>query len=85
MGQHELNIEYTKLLEMADRHILMKQCIKEVAEKNNHVCTFMAKPYTEEAGRLCQRLLSGDITKGTTSLARFLAKKKGVLLAKFFY
>src|SRR6185503_2836631 len=30
-GQHELNVHYSDLLTMADRHTLFKQCLKEIA------------------------------------------------------
>ena len=31
LGQHELNVRYTEVLEMADRHVLFKQCLKRTA------------------------------------------------------
>ncbi len=49
-GQHELNIAYTDVGEMADRHVLMKQAMKEIADAMGISVTFMAKPHTEEAG-----------------------------------
>jgi len=49
-GQHELNIRYAEVLEMADRHTVMKHCMKELAESLEVSVTFMAKPTTEEAG-----------------------------------
>ncbi len=49
-GQHELNIRYCEVLDMADRHVLMKQAIKEIAEQKGASATFMAKPYESQAG-----------------------------------
>lgn len=49
-GQHELNIKYCEVLEMADRHVLMKQAIKEIADQMGASATFMAKPHASEAG-----------------------------------
>ena len=49
-GQHELNIRYCDVLEMADRHVLLKQCVKEVADQHGAAVTFMAKPDSAEAG-----------------------------------
>jgi glutamine synthetase len=49
-GQHELNIRYAEVLEMADRHTVMKHGMKELAESLGVSVTFMAKPTTEEAG-----------------------------------
>ena len=31
-GQHELNVRYAEALEMADRHVVFKQCLKELAD-----------------------------------------------------
>src|SRR5437773_805013 len=33
LGQHELNVRYADILETADRHVVYKQCLKEVAEQ----------------------------------------------------
>jgi glutamine synthetase len=52
-GQHELNLHYTDVLEMADRHVLMKQCLKEVAEQQRVSVTFMAKFAADAAGSSC--------------------------------
>jgi len=49
-GQHELNIRWCDVLEMADRHVLLKQCVKEVADQHGAAATFMAKPHDDEAG-----------------------------------
>jgi glutamine synthetase len=53
LGQHELNIRYAEALEMADRHIVYKQCLKETAERMGLSVTFMAKFATERAGSSC--------------------------------
>jgi glutamine synthetase len=52
-GQHELNIRYAEALEMADRHVLFKQCLKELAEASGLSLTFMAKPFADGAGSSC--------------------------------
>jgi glutamine synthetase len=49
-GQHEINIRFTGVLEMADRHVLMKHAMKELAESSGLSVTFMAKPHETEAG-----------------------------------
>ena len=33
LGQHELNVRHAEVREMADRHVLLKQCAKETAEQ----------------------------------------------------
>jgi glutamine synthetase len=43
-GQHEINIHYADALESADRHVLFKHGLKEMAWQNGHAVTFMAKP-----------------------------------------
>jgi glutamine synthetase len=57
-GQHEINIQYAEILEMADRHIVFKQCLKEVAEKQGLSVTFMAKFHEDQAGSSCHIHLS---------------------------
>lgn len=42
-GQHELNLRYAPLLEMADRHVVYKQAAKEIALQQGRALTFMAK------------------------------------------
>lgn len=42
-GQHEINVRYADLLEMADRHSIYKQLAKEVALQQGLAVTFMAK------------------------------------------
>ncbi|MBQ19063.1 MAG: glutamine synthetase [Planctomycetaceae bacterium] len=53
LGQHELNIRYAPVLEMADRHILLKQCLKETADAAGAAVTFMAKFDAQQAGSSC--------------------------------
>lgn len=48
-GQHELNIRYADALTMADRHIVFKQCLKELAERLGFSVSFMAKPTPDAA------------------------------------
>ena len=57
-GQHELNVRYAGALEMADRHAIYKQCLKEVAEQMGISVSFMAKVATAQAGSSCHLHLS---------------------------
>ncbi|MDQ3248261.1 MAG: glutamine synthetase family protein [Chloroflexota bacterium] len=50
LGQHELNVRYADVLTMADRHVVYKQCLKEVADGMNISVTFMAKYAASGAG-----------------------------------
>jgi glutamine synthetase len=58
LGQHELNVRYADVLTMADRHVVFKQCLKEVAESLGLCLTFMAKPAADQAGSSCHIHLS---------------------------
>ena len=53
LGQHELNIAYAEALDMADRHTLFKHICKDVADQLGVSVTFMAKPFTGQAGNSC--------------------------------
>jgi len=57
-GQHELNLRYSNALTMADRHVVFKQCCKEVAERLGMSVTFMAKYDAAQAGSSCHLHLS---------------------------
>jgi glutamine synthetase len=50
LGQHELNVRYTDAVNMADRHCILKQCMKEVADQLGCSVTFMAKWSANQAG-----------------------------------
>ncbi|MEW6751329.1 MAG: glutamine synthetase family protein [Candidatus Latescibacterota bacterium] len=52
-GQHEVNVRCAEALEMADRHVVFKQCLKELAEASGMSLTFMAKLAAERAGSSC--------------------------------
>jgi glutamine synthetase len=49
-GQHEINLLYVDALEMADRHVIYKNGVKEIAALNGRSATFMAKWSAEEIG-----------------------------------
>jgi glutamine synthetase len=52
-GQHEVNFTYSQPLEMADRHVVFKQGVKELAAQHGGSVTFMAKPAMNEPGNSC--------------------------------
>ncbi len=58
LGQHEMNVRYSDVLTMADRHCVYKQCMKETAEQQNISLTFMAKPDAGQAGSSCHLHIS---------------------------
>lgn len=49
-GQEELNVRYSEALVMADRHVIMKNAMKEIAFAHDKSITFMAKWNHEMAG-----------------------------------
>ncbi len=49
-GQEEINLRYTDALEMADRHVIYKNGVKEIAYLKGASVTFMAKPHADRAG-----------------------------------
>lgn len=53
LGQHELNVRYAETLDMADRHVVYKQCLKELADSMGLSVTFMAKFAADRAGSSC--------------------------------
>ncbi len=42
-GQEEINVRYADALTMADRHVILKNAIKEIAHLQGKAVTFMAK------------------------------------------
>lgn len=42
-GQEEINVRYADALEMADRHVILKNAVKEIAWAQGKAVTFMAK------------------------------------------
>jgi glutamine synthetase len=57
-GQWEMTFVYTDPLEMADRHALYKLAVRDVAAMNGMSVTFMARPFTDQAGSSCHVHLS---------------------------
>ncbi len=52
-GQHEVNVTYAGALETADRHLVFKNGIKEIAAQEGRAATFMAKWTMEDVGSSC--------------------------------
>jgi glutamine synthetase len=49
-GQVEVNIRYGDALQAADRVVLFKTLVKQLAVSQNYLATFMPKPFFEESG-----------------------------------
>ena len=52
-GQHEINLDYTTAVEMADRNSVYKTAAKEIAHLNGRSVTFMAKYDFSDTGSSC--------------------------------
>jgi glutamine synthetase len=52
-GQHEINVTYGRALEVADRHLVFKNGVKEIADQCGRAATFMAKWSMGEVGSSC--------------------------------
>ncbi len=52
-GQHEVNLIYGEPLETADRHLVFKNGVKEIADQEGRAATFMAKWTMEDVGSSC--------------------------------
>ncbi len=49
-GQEEINVRYAEAVEMADRHVILKNGAKEIADQMGKAITFMAKYHFNQAG-----------------------------------
>jgi glutamine synthetase len=67
-GQHEINLRYADALEMADRHVIYKNGVKEIAALHDRAVTFMAKYDMSESGSSCHVHSSVWNANGTESL-----------------
>lgn len=68
LGQQEVNLRYTHALEMADRHLLYKNGVKEIAALNGLTATFMAKPSMDDIGSSFHAHVSAWDETGTRTL-----------------
>ena len=53
LGQWEVTLQHAEALEMADRHLLYKAGVKELALRAELTATFMAKPVADDLGSSC--------------------------------
>jgi glutamine synthetase len=74
-GQHEINFIYTEPIPMADRHVLFKQGVKEIAAQHGKAVSFMAKPSMTEPGSSCH--IHASLWQGGRNLLWDARKKTG--------
>ena len=78
-GQHEVNVTYDEALVTADRHLVFKNGIKEIAAQEGRAATFMAKWTMDDVGSSCHvhtslwNLESGDALMADASHASGLS------------
>ncbi|MDH6195204.1 glutamine synthetase [Mycobacterium frederiksbergense] len=68
LGQQEVTLDYCDALEMADRHVLFKYGVKQLAHNADLTVTFMAKPKIDEVGSSCHLHVSMWSTDSGESL-----------------
>ncbi|HEY2953500.1 MAG TPA: glutamine synthetase family protein [Verrucomicrobiae bacterium] len=81
-GQHEINFIYNEPLEMADRHVIFKQGVKEIAAQHARAVTFMAKPSVTEPGNSCH--IHTSLTAGGRNLFWDEKRQAGTKLFRQF-
>lgn len=77
-AQFEVNLAYGEALETADRALLFKYAVKEIARQHGLLATFMAKPWAAESGNglhLHQSLWSTDGGENLFAKDRQLAEQ----------
>jgi glutamine synthetase len=77
-GQHEINVRYADALTMADRHVILKNGIKEIAFLHGCAATFMAKWHYDLAGSSCHIHTSLCDLEGTRPLFLDAAAERGM-------
>jgi glutamine synthetase len=84
LGQHEVNLRYTDALEMADRHALYKNGVKEIVGFAGLSATFMAKPFIDDIGSSCHIHTSiWDTASERPLLAGDAGEEENALLGRF--
>lgn len=69
LGQQEVTLDYCDTLEMADRHVLFKYGVKQLAHRADLTVTFMAKPKIDEVGSSCHLHVSMWTADGAEPLS----------------
>src|SRR6185369_17263290 len=81
-GQHEINFIYTGPVPMADRHVLFKQGVKEIAAQQGRAVSFMAKPSMTEPGSSCH--IHASLWQGGRNVFWDIRKKSGSTIYRQF-
>ena len=81
-GQEEINLRYAEALEMADRHVIYKNGVKEIAFAQEKAVTFMAKWREDLAGSSCH--LHSSLWHAETDRALFCDENEPHGMSKLF-
>jgi glutamine synthetase len=73
-GQEEINLRYAEVVEMADRHVIYKNGVKEIAHQQGKAVTFMAKWRFDLAGSSSH--VHSSLWDGKTGSSAFEDKKR---------
>ncbi len=77
-GQHEVNVRFDEALVTADRHLVFKNGIKEIAAQEGRAATFMAKWTMGDTGSSCHVHISlWDAASGEPLMADTTASGAG--------
>ena len=68
LGQWEIDLEHSEALPMADRQVVFKTAVKEMARRAGLSVTFMAKPVSAEIGSSCHFHCSLWTDQGSAAL-----------------
>jgi glutamine synthetase len=70
LGQHEIEVEFAPLLQMADATLVVKDTVRRIARESGLIASFLPKPFHGEPGsgmHLHQFLLRGDVNLFATA------------------
>lgn len=81
-GQAEINLRYAEVLEMADRHSIYKNGVKEIAFAQGKSVTFMAKWDFAQPGSSCH--IHNSLWDAKTDKAVFFDKSQPQGMSKLF-
>jgi len=81
-GQAEINLRYAEVLEMADRHSIYKNGVKEIAFAHGKSVTFMAKWDFAQPGSSCH--IHNSLWDAKTDKAVFFDKNQPHGMSKLF-
>ncbi|BBZ31996.1 glutamine synthetase family protein [Mycolicibacterium confluentis] len=82
LGQQEVTLDYCSTLAMADRHVLFKYGVKQLAHRADLTATFMAKPKIDDVGSSCHLHVSMWSADESTPLC-WSESEPGRMAAKF--